>query len=88
VNRSDFERDFGEERTGSGYALVALLLAMLLVVLLVTSSRDNARPQRTATPQECKAINDGGSRLDCYDQIFQRGALEPAKGATAPLEQR
>jgi hypothetical protein len=87
MNRSDFEFDAREERHQSGYVIAALLAAALLVVALVTYSRDNARPQ-IATAQDCAAISDSSSRLSCYDEIFHRSGPEPAKGATAPLETR
>jgi hypothetical protein len=87
VTKSDFEQDIADGRPQSGYVIAALLAAALLVVALVTYSRGNARPQ-IATAQDCAAISDGSSRLDCYDEIFHRTAPEPAKGAIAPLEQR
>jgi hypothetical protein len=87
VTRSDFEQDLPDERSQSGYVIAALLAAALLIVALVTYSHDNARPQ-IATAQDCAAIGDSSSRLGCYDEIFHRPGPEPAKGATAPIENR
>ncbi len=84
---SDFEHDIGDERSPSAYVIAALLAVMLLVVALVTFSRDTTGPQ-IATAQDCAAIDDGSTRLGCYDGIFHRTGPEPAKGATAPLKSR
>jgi hypothetical protein len=83
----DIGHEKSEERPQSASVIIALLAAMLLVVMLVSYGPDANRPQ-VATGQECAAIGDISARLNCYDQLFERAAPEPAKGATAPLGSR
>lgn len=87
MTRSDIEYGTGGERRQSAYVIAALVAAMVLVVALVTYFRDTTPPQ-IASGETCAAIADTNARLQCYDQIFDRAAGEPAKGANAPLVNR
>jgi hypothetical protein len=62
-----------------GIALVTIFIGFT-TALIVTSG-----PQVAADkPQDCVAITDSDSRLNCYDESVHRAAPQPARGAMAP----
>ena len=64
--------------------------ALILLVIIVLVAFDSGSQSQLAAekPQDCLAIDDQHTRLDCYDAVLHRNARQPARGAYAVLSNR
>jgi hypothetical protein len=72
----------------AGVIIATLALAVLLCLAAISPAvwrfASDAASQLRGELSQCLSIDDGGSRLACYDEIARRPPPQPAKGANAP----
>jgi hypothetical protein len=85
---SDRESDGEPDPPSVRHQAKGLALAIALVAIglgCATALFVDGTPRVAADkPQDCAAITDSESRLNCYDGSVHRAAPQPARGAIAP----